>query len=323
MIIFLYGEDSFRSSQKTKEIKERFLVVDKAGSGLSIFNHEASRGMVKKILDVLGTPNLLAPKRLVIIRDFLEAAGEEEKDELIGYLKKHEKAIQSDNDLVLVFEESGQPKKNGKLYKLLLKISKSQSFEKLTGTKLDQWIVKRIGEIDPSGGISKGALAKLIVSVGSDTGSLDKEIQKLVNFADGKMIQEEDVESLVKANIDTNIFNTIDAIANNDKKGALRLLQNHLANGEVPFQIFAMFVYQFRNLLKVADLKEQCYGNEQAIAKAAGLHPYVVKKSLNQLRNFSLPKLKDIYGRLGDLDSRMKTGQIDARLALDKFIAEL
>lgn len=321
-MLFLYGDDSFRSSQKLLEIKNKFLLTDSVGSGLSVFNYGNNTGK-QKLLDVLSMPNLLAPKRLVIVRDMILSATEFEKDELIEYFKKHEKQTQEDKDLVIIFWEDGQPKKNGKLYKLLDKVAKSQNFEKLAGIKLNQWIVQRVKEFDASSGISKGALEKLILYVGSDTNSLDKEIQKLVNFASGRIIAEEDVNVLVRSNVDTNIFNTIDALASNNKKQAIGLLQEHLKKGDDPFYIFSMFVYQFRNLLKVADFKDQYQGNDYAIAKASGLHPFVVKKSLAQLRNFSLPKLKDIYQRLSELDTQIKTGRIDIKVALDKFIVEL
>ena len=322
MIFFLYGEDSFRISQKIAEIKNKFLVSDTSGSGLSVFDY-GERGNRQKLLDVLNMPNLLAPKRLVIVKNLIEAGEENERENILEYLERHTKQLQEDKDLVIIFQEDGQPKKNGRLHKLLMKISKSQNIEKLSGTKLSQWIVQKIKENNPSGEIEREALARLIAFVGDDTGMLDMEIQKLANFTDGKIIQAWDVEALVKANVDTNIFNTIDAIASNNKKEALRLLQEHLEQGEVPFQIWAMFVYQFRNLLKVADLKDQYFGNDYAIAKAAGLHPYVVKKSLNQIKSFSLPKLKNIYQKLADLDMQIKTGKIDIKLAMDKFIVEL
>jgi len=322
MIIFLFGEDSFRSSQKLLEIKNKFLLTDSIGSGLSVFNY-GNNTSKRKLLDVINTPNLLAPKRLVIARDMILSATDIEKDELVEYFKKNEKRIQDDQDVVIIFWEDGQPKKNGKVYKLLEKSAKSQNFEKLTGIKLNQWILQRIKEIDPNSGLAKSALEKLILYVGSDTNSLDKEIQKLVSFADGKIIQEADVELLVRSNVDTNIFNTIDALASNNKKLAIKLVQEHLKKGEDPFYIFSMFVYQFRNLLKVADLQDQYRGNDYAIAKASGLHPFVVKKSLGQLRNFPLAKLKEIYLQLSEFDTQIKTGRIDIRVAMDKFIVEL
>jgi DNA polymerase-3 subunit delta len=178
-------------------------------------------------------------------------------------------------------------------------------------------------ELDAQAKISQPALDKLILYTGADTDVLDKEIQKLVNFSAGKMIAEKDVEELVKADLDNNIFATIDALGRNDKKLALQLLHRHLEKGDDPFYIFSMFVYQFRNLLKVADFKEKGILDERQISQMAKLHPYVVKKSLAQVRNLSFQKLKKIYQKLGEIDFQAKTGKIDIKLALDKFVAEL
>jgi len=84
-----------------------------------------------------------------------------------------------------------------------------------------------------------------------------------------------------------------------------------------------MFVYQFRNLLKIAALQEQFGNDEYSIARESKLHPYVVKKGLNQTRNFSLTQLKKLYTELSKLDTQIKTGQIDIKVALGKFVVEL
>jgi DNA polymerase-3 subunit delta len=322
MIFFIYGEDDFRSSQKVVEIKKKFLLSDPAGSGLSVFDWE-QKDNGEKLLDTLAMPNLLAPKRLVIVKNMIGCADEAEKDEFTAYFKKNEKSLQDDRDLVMIFWEKGLPKKNGKIFKLLDKLAKGQNFEKLSGVKLERWIEEKVKKENPSAGISPRALEKLILFVGNETNFLDKELQKLVDFSDGRNIEEEDVELLVRSDADISIFNTIDALARNNKKEALRLLHEHLKKGEDAFYIFSMFIYQFRNLLKVADSRDEHHGNEYALAKATGLHPYVVKKSLQQLRNFPPAKLKVIYQKMADLDRMAKTGKIDIKLALDKFIVEL
>lgn len=322
MILFLYGEDSFRSNQKMRELKNKFLMSDHSGSGLSVFDYE-EKNQKQNLVDVLGTPNLLAPKRLVIVKNLLSAGTETEKKEIVGYLERRKEEIREDKDLIIVFWEKDRPKKSDKLQAVLESAAKIQKFEKLNGLKLGQWIARRIKEIDPRCGISRIALEKLILYVGNDIADADREIEKLANYAAGRMIKGEDVELLVKEDLNVNIFNTIDALAENDKKRAAHLLQEHLSKGEDPFYVFSMFIHQFRNLLKVTDLKEQYRSNEFAIAKASGLHPFVVKKSLAQLRNFSSEKLKKIYQKLQDYDIRIKTGKIDIRLALNKFIAEL
>lgn len=326
MIIFFYGADDFRSSRKTAEIKGKFLKSDPVGTGLSVFDFDdqaRNKKMWANLMSALETPNLLAPKRLVIVQNVISSKQEDSQKKCLEFLEKNCGRLQEDADLVVLFWEGSVPKKTDALYKFLEKNAKKQSFEKLIGPKLTNWILARIKELDAKAEISKAALDKLVVYVGSDTRVLDAEIQKLVNFADGKMIQDSDVDVLVKANLDSNIFGMIDALAANNKKDALRLLHLNLEQGEDPFYILSMFVYQFRNLLKVADLKEKFGPREQEIAKMTKLHPFVVRKSLQQTRNFSQEQLKNIYRKLEALDLNAKTGKMEIKLALDLFVAEL
>lgn len=323
MLIFLYGEDSFRSSQKLQEIKSKYLESDKSGSGLSLFDAEAEKEIAKKIIAAFSIPNLLASKRLVVIKNLILGSQTAFEGNLEEYFKKHLKEISQDSDLVAVFWEKGSPKKADPLFKLIEKNSKSQNFEKLTGVKLSQWILKEIKKIGHKGEISKQALEKLIVYAGEDPILLNQEIQKLLNFSDGKMISERDVETLVKASIDSDIFKTVDALGANNKKEALKLIHQHLENGEDPFYLFSMFIYQFRNLLKIADLREKGTSSEYEISKITKIHPFVVRKSLNQTRSFSFKRLKEIYADLGETDLKVKTGKMAMKLALDKFVAEL
>jgi DNA polymerase-3 subunit delta len=256
-----------------------------------------------------------------MVKNFLSSAGNQQ-DEILEYLKK-EKGILADQDLIIVFWEKGKTKKSSEIFKWLVKEAKSQEFEKPIGIKLDQWILKKIKAIDSQSEISSGAVEKLILYAGGDLVALSQEIMKLVNYTGGKIIREEEVDLLVQANFDLNIFNTIDALGNRNKKEALKFLHQHLKKGEDPFYIFSMFVYQFRNILKITDLKENYQMNEQEIAKTTALHPYVVRKGLAQARNFSFDTLKKIYQKLANLDVKIKTGQIDIKLALDKFIVEI
>lgn len=323
MLIFLYGEDDFRSSQKLKEIKEKFMRSDSEGAGLSVL--DLSEKEEADIVSAFGSLGLFSQKRLVIIKNLILSGTKEKQDEVQKYLDKN-KNIVTDTDLVIVFWEENILRKNSALFKFLdskIEGIKKQDFEKLTGKKLEQWILKKIAGREKEIKISRGALEKLITYIGNETRIIDNEIKKLVDFNSSGTISEESVEILVKSNLDGNIFATIDAMAENNKSKATTLLQNHLEKGEEPFYLFSMFVYQFRNLLKVADFKEKNITNEYEIAKLAKMHPFVVKKSLAQLRNFPLDKLKKIYAKLADLDQKIKTGKIDIKLALQKFIVEL
>lgn len=325
MIIFLYGEDSFRSSQKVIEIKNKFLSSDKSGSGLSVFDCLEEKEGIKKIIDTINTPNLLAPKRLIISKNLILAYSSDEQKKILEFLKK-KKELGEDKDRVVIFWEGEVVKKNNALYKFLISNKngiKSQNFEKLTGVKLEAWAFKMIKGINPNTQISKNALSKLVGYCASDNFLLYSEIEKLIAYAGAEMISEKDVDLLVRANLNTNIFQMVEALGANNKKEALSLFHAHLQEGDDPFYLLSMFFYQFRNMLKISDLFERGITSDYEIARETKLHPYVVKKTLAQLRNFSFEKLKGIYAKLKELDTAVKTGKVEIKLAMDKFIVEL
>jgi DNA polymerase III delta subunit len=51
------------------------------------------------------------------------------------------------------------------------------------------------------------------------------------------------------------------------------------------------------------------------------MHPFVVKKSLQQASKFTLEELKKIYQKIFQVDLDIKTGRIEPEVALDLFIA--
>ncbi len=83
-----------------------------------------------------------------------------------------------------------------------------------------------------------------------------------------------------------------------------------------------MFVYQFRNLLKIKSLLEQNLSNQE-IAVKAKMHPFVIQKSVEQCRRFEMEDLKKIYQKLFDADLAIKTGKINPRLALDLLVVSV
>jgi DNA polymerase-3 subunit delta len=323
MLIFLYGEDDFRSRQKLNEIKNKYLNSDKSGSGLSLFDF-GEKADTDNMISTFSTGNLLAPKRLAIVKRIIAKALANDQKKILEFLKEN-KNISDDPDLVIVFWEEESPKKNNVLFKLLLSKDdiKKQEFSFLEGMKLSQWVLKRMKEVDEKASISKTALEKLIAYVGSDVNILDKEIDKLISFSDGQMITDRDVELLVRAKIDGNIFSAIDALGANNKKEAIKLLHDNLEKGDDPFYIFSMIIYQFRNMLKISDLGERGIASEYEISRVTKMHPFVIRKTLAQSRRFTYEKLKNTYNELADLDLRVKTGKIDMKLAIFKFVAEL
>jgi len=317
MIIFLFGEDSFRSLEKLAEIKNKFLEKNSpAPAGL--FDFAEKDWNIDEILLNISSGGLFSSKKLVIIKNLISYKKDFENEKLEKFLKSEAKMEKS--DLILIFWESGKVKKSGKLYKLFRKIAKCQEFELLESAKLKNWIFGKFKKSDIA--ISPAAIDKLIVFVGNDLNLLSREIEKLATYKNKGEIMGEDVDSLVKSKIDADIFKTVDALARGDKKMALKMLHDHLEDGEDPFYLLSMYFYEFRNLVKVKPLAGKNMPPHE-IASKLKMHPFVARKSLDQAQNFSWEKLKSLYKDLCEIDFESKTGKTDITLALDKFVAEM
>lgn len=323
MIILLYGEDEFRSLEKLKEIENKFLSKNSSGSSPSYFDLEENKDInFSEIKNAFKSTGLFGGKQLIIIKNFLSSASKELTEKALSFLKSS-KDISEDKDLVAVFWEKGKTKERSPLFKFLAANAKKQKFDKLSGAKLEQWIIANLEKAGSEVKISAKALEKLIAYTGSELRVLDNEIKKLLNYKDIGIIDEEDVELLVKEKISSGIFETVEALSGGNKKTALKLFHEQLEKGEDPLYILMMYVYQFRNFLKVGEQYSKGERNSATIAGKAGIHPFVAKKILGQIGRFSEEKIKEIYKQLRIIDEKAKTGQADAKIELDRFIAEI
>lgn len=323
MLIFLYGEDESRLSQKTAEIKEKFL-KNQSGATPVVFEFEknSENEKISKLKESLKKEGLFTSKQLIIIKNLISNSSSEVQSDLERFLKKDNEIIQG-REKVILFEERGKINEKNIFFKFLCENSKKQEFERLGGAKLKNWISDKLKELNPKLQISPVALEKLIVFCQGETRVLENELKKLASYREAGLISEEDIDLLVKSHLNATIFETIDAISGNDKKTALKNLHSRLQSGDDPHYIFSMLLYQFRNLLKIGDFYFNGTSDQYAISKKAKIHPFVVQKAIKSLRSFSLIKLKEIYLEMENLDIKVKTGKISIELALDKFVVEI
>jgi DNA polymerase-3 subunit delta len=323
MYIFLYGADSFRSNEKLKELKNKYLEKNSSGLGLSIldFDEKLSDSLVN---ETFTSSSLFATKKLAIFLNCIKNHPLDSQKKIIAILKK-QKDASNDLDNIYIFWENNTPKKNNSLFKYLEKNSKKQDFSLLTTAQLEKWALSYAQKISPEILFQEDALKVLIsFSTGNNLYAIKNEIEKLLNYCQNKKtITTQDVQLLVNSEINSNIFQAIESILGSNNKAALALFHEQLEKGEDPFYIFSMFIYQFRNLLKIGDYFWNGNTNQYAIAKETGISPYVIQKSLPQLRKTTKEKLKKYYAKLSKIDLAIKTTNTDLVLALDKFIISI
>ncbi len=326
MIIFLYGQDTYRARQKLNEIAEHYKKIHK--TGLNLKRLDAKEIGFQDFSDQFKITSMFDEKKLIILENVFSSLKFQEE-----FLENSKNLVKSE-DIILIYQEGEITGKN-KLFEFLKKKAKSQEFKFLGGQKLKNWVKK---EFEKHQGIkiNPEVLEKLVDYVGSDLWLLSNEIKKLVNYrkksvlapafakatADKGEIEVKDVELLVRPKIETDIFKTIDAIAQKDKKQALKLLHKHLEKGDSPLYLLSMINFQFRNLLIVKELIES-RKTYNTILRKSGLHPFVVKKTYFQSEKFTFEELKKIYQKIFQADLDIKTGKIKPELALEMLITQV
>jgi len=321
MIIFLYGNDSFRCSEKLNDLKNNYLQKNSSGTDLSVLDYGETSSL-QSLANIFSAQGLFSNKKLVVIRNSMTKGSTEQQKDVLTILKT-DSTLEKDADTVIIFFEAGSPKKNGALYKFLFKLAKKQEFTPLEGNQLAVWTTDYAKKLSPQASFSKTALNMLLAATGSDLHILSNEITKLVNYKNAGEISNDDVTLLVKSKVDSTMFETIEALTSGNKTRALTLFHEQIAKGEDVFYILSMYTYQIRTLLKIGDFYWQGMTSAPQIAQASGIHPYVVQKSLSQIRNLSEEKTKQMLRDLAEIDFAAKTGKVDPILALDTFIVSL
>jgi DNA polymerase-3 subunit delta len=292
--------------EKMREIIGQYEKVHKSGLNLKYFSD------FKSFDDGFKQTSMFKEKKLIILKDLLSNNDFRDK-----FLEKVKDLLKT-NEIVLIYQESDFSK-NSSLFKTLKKKVEAQEFEILQGQKLRSWIIKEFKKYNRE--VSFEIVEELISFVGNDLWAMSNEIKKLVSYRKGK-IELADIKLLIRSKIETDIFKTIDAISDKNKKQALDLIHKHIEKGDSPLYLFSMINYQFRNLLIVKDLIDKCKPYD-LIIKKTGLHPFVVKKSYSQSNKFDLSELKKIYQKIFQIDLEIKTGKVDPETALDLLIATI
>ncbi|MFA6525527.1 MAG: DNA polymerase III subunit delta [Patescibacteria group bacterium] len=325
MVILVHGEDTFRSLRRLKQLKEAFIEKYNS-SGFNVVQLEGAETSLEKFRSNSFTGGLLDKKRLIVIKNLISAGSAELVEGVLEIIR--EKKFPEDNVLIVwegVIEEKGKAKIKGgaKTKKLLLaqlKKEREEVFPLLSNSQLSSWIQKEVK--DRGASIEKSAVEELVAKVGMDLWQMDSEIEKLVNYTGDQIITTRLVEDFVKAKYDENIFHLTDALGQQNKEQALRLVRDQLALGTEPLQLLSKFIWQFRNLLLVSELL-QANKTQKEIADILKLHPFVVQKTVPQAKRFSSEQLKLIYQKMVDIDFELKNSQTKPELLFDLMVMEI
>lgn len=318
MIFFLYGADTLRSKKKLNEISEKFLRdVDPSGMNMVVF--ESDRLSLEEFHQVSSTAPFLSRRRLVIVKNLLISGKSKSlQSEIIPLLTSGVHP-----DVILVFWEAGQPKSSD-LFSYLKTVPYAEEYALLTGQKLQRWFEDELKKYDLK--MESRAAAMMFSKMKNNLELFSLELAKLAAYASGREVMVDDVEMLVHAPEEENVFLFLDALTQRNVKSIYQIMQKQLSAGMNEHVLFSMVVKQVRQLLLVRseidrDTKRQPHSS--TLAKHLQIHPFVVQKLMNGCKNFSLDRLSLIYKKCLLFDEEIKSGKNDIETVLDIIVYDL
>ncbi|MBI4180728.1 MAG: DNA polymerase III subunit delta [Chloroflexi bacterium] len=210
---------------------------------------------------------------------------------------------------------------NNPLFKTLAGKAVVKSFLSLRGAKLTQWVQQRVKE--EGGTISPQAVDSLVRFVGSNLWIMGSEINKLVLFAAGRRIEEEDVKIVTSSAQQMSVFTMVDAIVEFKTKLATQLLEQLVQRGAAPAYLLTMLTRQVRLIFRARELTNQGESQTEIQSKLGLSAEFALRKTLEQAKRYSLPRLKEVYHHLLEADLSIKNGKYDGELALNILVVEL
>ncbi len=322
MINFIFGKEHFLVREKFLKLKNDFTSKNPTASVVDFdLEENFDLGELKKVFGSGG--GLFSEKKLVILRGVF-SLNESSQRILHEIIKKQTQAKSDDLEVIIVeFNKKAIPGKLVKFLKTSKKV-KSHEFKPFKPFEMQKWIVDEINKRG-EGKISVNQNAGRMLSEMATGGlwQLNQEIEKLANYKPSGEITEEEIELLCHGETEAMIFDLVDAAVGSNKDRALELNSKLIRQGNNEFYIFTMVVNQMKNLIKIQDATKKGMMNEKMIAGKLKIHPFVVKKSLSQLKRFSGDQLKKIFNLAAQIDRDVKIGKQTMGEALELLIIKI
>ncbi len=323
-LVILHGEDELAVSQQLSGVLAG--MGDSAMGELNTARLDGRTASMSDLETAVSTLPFLSPRRLVILfHPLARLANASNKVKFLELLGR----IPASVTLVLVEYKSLTEERLRR--KRQLHWLESWAAQAGEGVEIHFCPLPRAAEMPAriqamakanQGKITPEAARQLAILIGENPRLADQELQKLLAYVNySRSVQLDDVQHLIEDQALGDIFSMVDAMGNRSAKQAVTMFHRLLEEQDA-ISIFGMVVRQFRLLLLAREIFDG-RGQVKDVADIARLPSFVVDKIIAQARRFSQERLEAIYHRLLEMDLAIKTGEIDADLALDTLIASI
>jgi DNA polymerase-3 subunit delta len=213
---YIVGEDEFQKEDAIRQLIDAAL--DPATAQFNLDVRRASDLSGESLGVLLGTPPMMAERRVVVLRDVAGLKKDAQK-----VLKNYLRAPAA--DLLLIIQAPSGNKEDA----ALRSVSTTLLFDSLTGDRIPKWIAHQVTTTHKVS-ISTAAAELLQAAVGNDLYQLAGELDKLASYIEGKSseISEDDVAAVVGVRRGETQSDLLDAVAERNVARALELIPHIL-----------------------------------------------------------------------------------------------
>lgn len=300
---------------------ERFRIIENIicyfprNNAFSVSRYTSERVSIKEIVNNLDSPSLLGGEPIIVL-DEIDNYNRKDILDLVNYLK--------DNLLHCYFVLASRDKKS--ILTLLSEVDKRGVVLDLTAEKpwekqgrLATFIVERCAQAKKS--ISNEAKEAILLFVGSDMSSVEKEIEKVIIYVGEKhIIEKEDVLSIC-SNVNTaTVWQMAEAIVWSGSPFSVNLEKEGSIDSTFFNSLLAALRYNLQEGLKLASALEANVNLPQLFPS---LRPNVLKKRSEVASVCGSLFFKKMLEKLFEIDSLSKQGNVSLLALLDYFRAKL
>lgn len=293
-IYLLYGDD--------EELKNRS--VEKARAGRNAETFDAADSTPEAVLSACNSFSLFGDSVFVLVRN-LDAWNAAQKAKMLDHVASPPEG----SDLVMLASKMAA---RDKLLTAVGKSGQAHEFKQQTGKALEKWLVghaKRTGLIVPD-----DVARELITRCSGDKSRLVKEIEKLSLYCGGENGENkngeatlEAVDLLIAPDVQSNIFEFVDALGAGRSGRAVETLERLAASGEAPMKVMVMIRRQLRLIARAKSHISRGTPRPE-ISKELKVAPFVAKKLDDQSRRFSDDDIERALAIVLDLERGLKGG---------------
>ena len=323
--LILFGQEAYLIQWAVSSLIDKY--ISPAVKELDCSKIEGATLSLKTLIEQCETLPMLSEKRVVLVTDFPVLAGnksrgfsEQDENELSEYLKN------TPETCLLIFTGESADKRR-KLYKTVATAGACYEFSSLDEKLLKGFIEKRLKQ---SGKYAKASVINRWIAL---SGYYDKEtdytlynfendIRKVIAYSDSEEIFWEDISETSSGNIETYVFSMIDALSENRKGDAFKLLHNLLLSGENEYKLLALICSQLEVILMTKELSEEGRSFDEMKA-LIDIHEFRIRRAMPIAGRYSLIQLRKGLSRAFEVDKNIKRGILDARMALELLIASI